>query len=152
MFLFKLFTFCGGSRARFPHPHFCDTWQRGFCPQKCVKSMKSEAFPGQSRLAVGASLRCFVFHYLELNCGIFMGKMRLKSVSAPSLLSAVLRCFVFQHLVLFSAKMRFSIGVRCGNRIRRRSFSGNTASFFAKLTWLFFQACFLDISGPAKKS
>ena len=100
MFLFKLFTFCGGSRAWFPHPHFCDTWRRGFRPQKCVKSVKSEAFPGESGLAVGASLRCFVFHYLELGWGTFLGKMRLKSVSAPLLVftcSPVLCFSAFGH-------------------------------------------------------
>ena len=152
MFLSKLFTFFGGSRAPFSHPHFCDTWRRGFRPQKCVKSEKSEAFPGESGLAVGASLRCFVFPYLEVNCGIFLGKMKPKSVSAPLLVVSSSPVLCFSAFGTFLSKMRFSIGVCCGGRIRLRSFSGNTARFSAMLTCLHFQALFLGISGPPKIS
>ena len=76
--------------------------------------MKSEAFPGESGLAVGASLRCFVFHYLELGWGSFIGKIRLKIVFAPSLFLPGLRCFVFQHLGLFLQNVRFQSGFVVG--------------------------------------
>ena len=152
MFLFKLFTFCGGSRAWFAHPHFCDTWRRGFRPQKCVKSVKSEAFPGESGLAVGASLRCFVFPYLELNCGIFIGKMRLKSVSAPLLVVSCSPVLCFSAFGAFFAKCAFSIEDCGGVFIPAAPFSGNTLSFFAMLTCLHFQTVFLDILGPPQIS
>ena len=100
---------------------------------------------------VSTSLRCFVFHYLELGWGIFLGQMKLKCVSAPPLVFPCSPALCFKAFGAFFAKMRFSIGVNGGSRIKYFSFSGNRPSFLAMLTCLHFQALFLDILGPAKK-
>ena len=99
---------------------------------------------------VSTSLRCFVFPYLELGWGTFIGKMRLRSVSAPPPCFHLLPGALFFGISFFFAKMRFSIGKNGGVQIKYVYFSGSTGPYFAMLSCLHFHALFFDISRPAQ--
>ena len=104
VFLSKLFTFCGGSRARFAHPHFCDTWRSGFRPQKCLKSVQNVVSSRRKWVGGRRPLRCIVFPYFGLSSGTFLGKMKLKSVSAPLLVFTCSPVFCFSAFGAFLFK------------------------------------------------
>ena len=92
----------------------------------------------ETRDAVHASLRCFVFHYLALGWGIFFGKMRLKSVSAPLLVFTCSPVLCFIAFAAFSKARDFQSGFAVGIVIRRRSFSGKTRFVFCHVGLLLF--------------
>ena len=141
MFLFKLFTFCGGSRAWFAHPHFCDTWRRGFRPQKCVKSVQ-KVVSSRPNPVDGVHLSpvvCFkLFGVIFRQNAVLVRGIPRHFHSVPILVFTCSLVLCFSAFGGFSLKMRFSIEVFCGTRIRGRFFLEKYALSFCYVDLLAF--------------
>ena len=75
----------------------------------------------------------------------FYRQNKAQSFFLPTPLFHCSPVFCFKAFCVFSLKFTFSIGVRCGTRIRPPFFPRNTRLFLVILNRSFFHVCFLNI-------